>query len=492
MAFVSVLLHSAVAGAATTTTIDPSLTFGVWEGWGTSLAWWANVYGGSRADELADIFFTTKETVTLATEPPVKLPGLGLTLARYNAGGSSSAPDAKGQHMVLSKNMRAGGEVFGFWLNGESAEPTSSSWDWSKDAGQVAMLRKAKAAAGDAFIGELFSNTPMWWMLENRNPSGASDGSKDNLKATMHAQHATYLATIAAHAQTSWNLSFASVEAFNEPIATWWKASGTQEGCHFDVATQAAVVPLLRAALDKRGLNATRVSASDENTYDEALSTWQGMGAAAQRDVAQINVHGYQQGGGRRDLLYTAAHDAKKILRNSEYGDGDDTGLTLAANLNLDFKWLHPTAWVYWQVCDGGGWGLLNADEDKKTISGVSAKFFVLAQYARHVRPGDTIVDGGVDDDTVAALSPRNGGTLIVVSVNSGREEQTKRFDLSKLHGAVGASVVRWVTAPKESKGDRYVRYNDTVVESDGSFQVKFPAETIMTFEIAGVAGRYE
>ena len=135
---------------------------------------------------------------------------------------------------------------------------------------------------------------------------------------------------------------------------------------------------------------------------------------------------------------------------------------------------------------------MLNADEDKKTISGVSAKFFVLAQYARHVRPGDTIVDGGVDDDTVAALSPRNGGTLIVVSVNSGREEQTKRFDLYKLHGAVGASVVRWVTAPKESKGDRYVRYNDTVVESDGSFQVKFPAETIMTFEIAGVAGRYE
>ena len=34
--------------------------------------------------------------------------------------------------------------------------------------------------------------------------------------------------------------------------------------------------------------------------------------------------------------------------------------MSLASNLNLDLRWLHPTAWVYWQVLDGGGWGLVS------------------------------------------------------------------------------------------------------------------------------------
>ena len=32
-------------GKGYTVTIDPGTTYGVWEGWGTSLCWWANVFG---------------------------------------------------------------------------------------------------------------------------------------------------------------------------------------------------------------------------------------------------------------------------------------------------------------------------------------------------------------------------------------------------------------------------------------------------------------
>ncbi|KAK3375846.1 hypothetical protein B0T24DRAFT_591545 [Lasiosphaeria ovina] len=39
---------------------------------------------------------------------------------------------------------------------------------------------------------------------------------------------------------------------------------------------------------------------------------------------------------------------AGKKLWNSEYGEGDATGQRLASNLLLDFRWLKPTAWVYW------------------------------------------------------------------------------------------------------------------------------------------------
>ena len=41
---------------------------------------------------------------------------------------------------------------------------------------------------------------------------------------------------------------------------------------------------------------------------------------------------------------------------------GDASGMSLASNLNLDMRWLHPTAWVYWQVLDGGGWGLVSIE----------------------------------------------------------------------------------------------------------------------------------
>ena len=386
--------RAAAAGAANASTrIEPSATYGEWEGWGTSLCWWANVFGASEhAADIADALFSTKERTAVGG---YAVPGLGLTIARYNAGGSSRSPDQRGEKEALSPNMRAGGEIMGFWLDWASEDPGSSSWDWSVDTAQRAMLALARERAGAAFIAELFSNSPMWWMLKNHDPSGSPSGASDNLQSWNYASHATYLATVASHAATAWNVTFASVEAFNEPSAAWWKAQGTQEGCHFDVRTQAAVIPLLRAALDARNLTATRVSASDENSYDVALSTWEGLGEAAQRAVGQINVHGYQQGGGRRDLLFAAAAAAKVVLRNSEYGEGDVSGLSLASNLILDFKSLHPTAWVYWQALDGGTWGLIEGDDTAATIGAVNPKFYVLAQYSRHIRPGDTIISGG-------------------------------------------------------------------------------------------------
>ena len=131
-------------------------------------------------------------------------------------------------------------------------------------------------------------------MLYNHDPSGGAVGSKDNLQSWNYAEHAVYMAAVAAHAKAQWNVSFSSVEAFNEPASAWWTARGSQEGCHFDPATQAAVAPLLRAEMDRLGLQQVRVSASDENSYDLALSTWRSFPAQAKAAVGQINVHGYQ------------------------------------------------------------------------------------------------------------------------------------------------------------------------------------------------------
>ena len=479
------------ASAVTAITVDPSSTFGVWEGWGTSLCWWANVLGnGASAADLAVLLFSTASNVSVAGADPAltAMPGLGLTIARYNAGGSSSVPDEKGERMVLSKHMRAGGEVFGFWTDWNSSDPSSSCWDWNADKAQRAMLLAARDAAGSDFVAELFSNSPMWWMLDNHNPSGGTNGGRDNLQTWNHGQHAVYLATVAARAASHWNVTFASVEAFNEPASAWWTASGSQEGCHFDAATQAAVVPLLRDELDTRGLQAARVAASDENSYDLALATWNAFPMSSRAAVAQINVHGYQQGSGNRAGLFAAARTAGVRLRNSEYGDGDATGLSMAANLVLDFAQLHPTAWVYWQALDGGGWGLVQGDNGRASVGAPNAKYFVLAQYSRHVRPGDTIIavgDGGGNGDstTVGATSARGGGMLVLVRLHQGAAASVT-FNLAGLGVAAGAAVPRWCTAPADAHGERYARHDDTVVGVNSSFVANFAKDSVCTFEV--------
>lgn len=219
-------------------TIDPTTKFGVWEGWGTSLCWWGAAFGDR--DDLADLFFTLNTTTTLEGKT---LPGLGLNIARYNAGGSSYAPDSTGEEMVVSKNMIASRQIFGFWQDWDSQDPASTSWNWTADALQISMLQKAQARGASHL--ELFSNSPMWWMCDNHNPSGNDDGRKDNLETWNQQQHAVYLASVAAQFMAEpIGVTFTSVEAFNEPISDWWSSTGTQEGCHFERETQAAVVGL--------------------------------------------------------------------------------------------------------------------------------------------------------------------------------------------------------------------------------------------------------
>ena len=459
--------------ADTTTTINPSTNWGTWEGWGTSLAWWAKRFG--NRDDLADIFFTLN-TKSFGGQ---SMPGLGFNIVRHNAG-ACSWNSINGESMMVSANMMPSRQIEGHWIDYSSTDPSTSSWNWSVDANQRAMMQKARDRGANHF--ELFSNSPMWWMCKNHNPSGASDGS-ENIQSWNLAQHAVYMATIAKYARDNWGITFDSVDPFNEPIANWWTATGTQEGCHINVATQATIINNLRAELNNRGLTSTIISASDESYYDQAVSTFNGLGSTALGNVGRINVHGYQYGSGSRDGLYSLASSRSKRLWNSEYGENDATGERLVSNLLLDFRWLHPTGWVYWQVLDGGGWGLIDGDNEAGTVGVGNQKYYVLAQFTRHIRQGMRILDGG-GDNVVAAYDSANR-RLVIVAVNWDAA-QYLNFELSRFStpSTNGARVTRWRT--QIGSGDRYVQYTDTTM-SGTRFRSYFETGTVQTFEVTGV-----
>jgi galactan endo-1,6-beta-galactosidase len=182
--------------------------------------------------------------------------------------------------------------------------------------------------------------------------------------------------------------------------------------------------------------------------------------------------------------LYAAVNGAGKGLWNSEYGDGDASGMSLASNLDLDFRGLHPTAWVYWQALDYGGWGLIQADGNDGWLGPVNPKYFVLAQFTRHIRPGMRIIDGG-EANTVAAYDA-SARKLVIVTTNFGNG-QWINFDLSAFRavaGLRGGLVHRWAT--NTGGGDQYTEHEDTVLHGK-LFWSWFAPNTVQTFEVENV-----
>lgn len=468
---------SSTMAADATVTVDPAASYGTWEGWGTSLAWWANVFG-DRTD-FADLFFTTGQVPYGGRT----LPGLGLNIARYNLG-ACGWNAVEGERMVESPNIPGFKQIEGYWQDWRDEDPSSSAWNWSVDAKQRAMLRMAVERGATC---ELFANSPMWWMCANHNPSGAADGG-NNLQSWNHRQHASHLASVAAYARANWGVSFATVDPFNEPSSNWWTATGKQEGCHIDAATQASVLGHLRGELDKRGLTDTAISASDETSYDLARTTWNSFGPTTKALVDQVNVHGYQGSGGRRDLLYRdVVTTSRKTLWNSETGENDATGMSMASNLLYDFRWLHPTAWCYWQVMDpSAGWATIAYDPDTLQPGAVQTKYYVLAQFSRHIRPGMTILDTGVS--YAAAALDRAAGRLVVVAANTSESSQTLTFDLSRFSSATGRAgglVPRWNTVTTGA-GDLYTAHADTRLDGP-TVSVPFAGRSVQTLQIDGV-----
>jgi galactan endo-1,6-beta-galactosidase len=116
-----------------------------------------------------------------------------MNIVRYNAGGS-------GKGMAASPQMPTYKAIEGF-------QTDENSWDWAKDRNQRKMLQLAEARGADRF--ELFANSPMWWMLKDRDTTGADiclDPKCTRARPNPHLnqgaeqQHAAYLAEIAKHA----------------------------------------------------------------------------------------------------------------------------------------------------------------------------------------------------------------------------------------------------------------------------------------------------
>ena len=457
---------------------------GVFEGWGTSLCWWANRigYSDSLSQKAADLFYGDD--------------GLRLNIARFNIGGGD---DPSHKHITRTDSNMPG---YTKYNNG------SVTYDWSADANQRNVLRKSIEAAGDDMIVEMFSNSPPYYMTNSGCSSGATDANKNNLKDDYYDDFAEYFAEVCYHYENEWGIDIQSVDAMNEPYTNYWKAnSNKQEGCHFDQGnSQSKIILELQKSMDKRGLNDIIICGTDETSIDTQISSYNKLSSDAKTAIDRIDTHTYS--GSKRSELKDLAVKEGKNLWMSEVDGGSTAGtnagqmgsaLWLADRITLDMNELNSSAWIMWQVIDnhiskngyngnkdsgmpntnGGFWGIAVADHDKNDII-LTKKYYGFGQYTRYIRPGMTLLKSS--RTTLAAYDKENQ-QLVIVAYNTSGSKKDMYFDLSGFD-TTGATAQIIRTSATENWADA-----GTVKINGGSLNTSLPANSISTFIIDGVSG---
>jgi O-glycosyl hydrolase len=426
--------------------IDPAkILVNDFQGWGVSLCWWANVVGAySNRDEYADLVFNT----------------LKLNIVRYNIGGGEN-PNGPG-------TMQFRAVIPGF-------EPERGVWNWDADRNQRWMLKAALKRGVNRV--EAFANSPPYWMTVSGSVTGAVGGT-NNLKVASEEDFAVYLAEVLKHLGSLDGLTFDSITPLNEPSSGWWTFGGHQEGCHIDAVQQERLIKLLLTELDRRGLHPL-IDAPEENDEQSGINSLEIYTANCLKDVGQISTHTYNAN--NPEGLSSLAASLHKPLRQTEYGDGEQTGMKLARRIRDDLTQLRPISWCYWQGTDYAGWGLLGnrLRENGRKQYVITKKFRVFEQFTRFLRPGCQIIACG-DTNSVAGYDPVSR-SLAIVTVNDASADFNETFDLSRF-----ATTAKAAQCYRTSDSENFEQLKSIEVRRE-QFSSTMPAESVTTYVLQNV-----
>ncbi|GAB3233467.1 hypothetical protein GCM10027447_29910 [Glycomyces halotolerans] len=500
-----------MAGAATadettltgvTITPDPSYQHPEFEGWGTSLVWFANATGGypdEIREQLVDMVFGDE--------------GLNLNIARYNIGGGN-APNIDSEYMKDGANMPY------FWAAPEGTthedkdwwDPENPDhWNWDADAGQRWWVDQIK---DDVTHWEAFSNSPPYFQTVSGYVSGGFDAGQDQIRTDTVDEFAIYLTEVMEHLEADHGIEFDTVNPLNEPNTNYWGTTlgpdgvqptgGRQEGAHAGPGLQQLVIQALAQRLETADTEAV-ISAMDETNPGTFTTNWNAYSEQSRAVVDQMNVHTYGTGGrtGVRDL---AKGDDKPLwmseVEGSWYSPTDyetmENGLGIAGRITDDLRELEPSAWVFWQpiedtnpqVAGGGNWGSIHvpfdcAAEDTLETCPIrpNTKFDTIRNFTHYIEPGDHVI--GVDDTAAVAAVKDSRDAATVVYTNNSEDDRAITLDMSKFASVDSGATV----TPIVSSAAGGLVEGETVAFDGTSATLTVPGKSVTTFVVDGVSG---
>lgn len=457
------VINTPIAHADYTVTVDPSQRYQTIQGWGTSMAWWANLIGGwsnSQRFPLAQALYSPTQ-------------GIGLNVLRYNFGA-----DGPGNH--CHNQMRPGGNVPSF-------EPTEGHYVWTVDNNQLWFALQAKAFGADVFQG--FANSAPAWMLNNSCTAGGPKGA-ENLNPAHNNDFAQYLATIAKHFHDDFHITLQTVEPFNEPTGTGWNSGGKQEGMVVSRSTQNTIIPLLASALQQNGASAyTGIASPDDTRVDQSNGDYESYSSSTKADIIQYATHTYSgSDADRAHTYFSFGQTDHKQIWMSEWGAGTQqspiaAALALSHEILRDEQHLHPAAWVAWQAINSSPekpdtvWGLAYLDSNKAIT--YPPRYFAMGNYSKYVREGYQMI-GNSDAKSFTAYDAHTH-TLVIVTTNDASSSTTVSYDLSHF-ASLGPSAT-----PHQTTTDENLQNLPPIGISNQKFSTTLPGQSITTFVIPNV-----
>lgn len=533
---------AAPAAAATTSTVritpNPATAADPFEGWGTSLVWFANATGNYPADVRQKLF-----DAVFGEE------GLNLNIARYNIGGGNASD--------VPAYLRPGGAVPGFWnpdLQASDAQGAITSdyadrnrykaawnpddpnaYDFDADSAQRWWIDALKDKVTH---WEAFSNSPPYFLTQSGYVSGGiNNATSEQLAPADMDKFAGYLVNVVDELEKAHGIQFDTIDPFNEPNTNYWQTQipngaawptgGRQEGAHIGPQAQDAMVKALAARLAQPSTTTDAViSAMDETNPGIFASNWNTWSAQSKSLVDQLNVHTYGTSG--RQVVRDIAKAADKPLWMSEV-EGNWTaggfttndinnGIGMAEHIVGDLRELEPSAWVFWQPVEdlynmqkveNLNWGSVYIDFDcnaegkslRRIADGeadpsckvlTNEKYNTVRNFTHYIHPGDRLMSTDNAQSTAAVDADGQGATI--VHVNSDASEKTVQIDLSDFGTiAPGATVTPVVTTQStvdEPTVNALKEGAKVAVDSTTrTATLTVPAKSVTTFVIDGVSG---
>ncbi len=442
---------------------NPSVTNGgKFQGWGTSLCWWANRLGYSPAltEKSAKLFFSKE--------------GLNLNIMRYNIGGGD---DPTHKHITRTDSIVPG------WLE-YNKSINEYLYNYTADTNQLNVLKACYEANENSYV-EVFSNSPPYFMTKSGCSSGGENPNENNLCDDCYEAFAEYLAHVTEYINNILKIKVSSISPMNEPNTDYWHhLSEKQEGCHFDSGESQNKILLETAKqIQQRNLKHIEIVGSDETSTDKALESYKKYSEEVKNILDRISTHTYGT-----ECIKELGELMKKEGRNlwmseTDWGDASGenagemgAGLWLAKKIISDINALSPSAWVLWQVIDyhkskdgycgnkdfgipdktKGFWGLAFADHDTEKIL-LTQKYYCMGQFSRYINVGDTIHH--IDKNILCAV---NNKAIKLVLVNTKSSNESIHIDFKNTDRIIkSVNIIRtsgsmadgehWAELPSES-----------------------------------------
>lgn len=406
------------------------------KGWGTSACWWAQACGDEDAQNaLAELLYGDG--------------GLGLNIYRYNIGGGYE----EGNCRIENPWRRT--ESFMLYDREEEKE----SWDFSRDANAVAVMKKSLALGNvDTLI--LFCNSPHWSHTATGQTSGSLLYHTCNIPKMNYPRFVDYVLTVAQHFLDE-GLPVKYISPINEPQWKWGGGFVWQEGCHYELCEVKEIYHLFAEEILKRkmpvylyGPESGEILGTTVDYFNELYSD-----ELIRKVMPVFAFHSYHADNSpnlRREFKKLLVEPNPDIrfdmsewceLPNKSHTRDFKGALITARIIGQDIVYAGAESWTSWVAANN-----LHRDEDGRDFSDamlsgslhfeewtINERFWAMVHFSKFVPVGSAVLDIGYyatdesNDFNVFAFETPEGETVLVV-VNEGDDtELTLDGDFSRM-----------------------------------------------------------